>query len=82
MKNLKIILLFFIGANFSFSQITNVDIIKMAKAGLSQEVILGKISTEPPNFKTDIDDLIFLKSNKVADTIINLMVFRQKSYKI
>lgn len=67
--------------NFSFAQITNVDVIKMSKAGLSQDVILSKISTEPPNFKTDIDDLIFLKSNKVADTVINLIVFRQKSFK-
>ena len=69
---------------FSFvkikGQISNEDVIKLSKAGLSEDIILSKISTETPDFNTSIDDLIKLKSNNVADTIINLMVYRQKSY--
>jgi len=80
MKNLLLLcsILISVGA---ISQVTNEDVIKMSKAGLSQDIILGKIATETPDFKTEIDDLIDLKSNNVADTIIKLMVYRQKSYK-
>jgi len=57
--------------------ITNADIIQMQKAGLSEEIILSKISTSTASFNTGTQDLIQLKEAGVSDNVINAMV--QKS---
>jgi len=57
--------------------LTNVDIVQMQKAGLSEEIILSKIATSTTNFNTGTQELIQLKESGVNDTIINAMV--QKS---
>lgn len=57
--------------------LTNADIVQMQKAGLSEEVILSKISTSTTNFNTGTQDLIQLKEVGLNDTVINAMV--QKS---
>jgi hypothetical protein len=57
--------------------LTNVDIVQMQKAGLSEEIILSKIGASTTNFNTGTQDLIQLKEAAVSDNIINAMV--QKS---
>ena len=57
--------------------LTNVDVLQMQKAGLSEEIILSKIGTSTANFNTGTQDLIQLKDAGVTDNIINAMV--QKS---
>jgi hypothetical protein len=57
--------------------LTNVDIVQMQKAGLSEEIILSKIATSTTNFNIGTQELIQLKESGVKDTIINAMV--QKS---
>jgi hypothetical protein len=59
------------------SVLTNADIVQMQKAGLSEEVILSKISTSETSFNTGTQDLIQLKDQGVPDNVINAMV--QKS---
>ena len=57
--------------------LTNADIIRMQKAGLSDEIILSKIATSTTNFDTGTQDLIQLRDAGVKNNIINAMV--QKS---
>ena len=57
--------------------LTNADILKMQKAGLSEEITLSKIAGSPGNFNIGTEDLIRLKEAGVYDSVINAMV--QKS---
>jgi hypothetical protein len=57
--------------------LTNLDILQMQKAGLSEDIILSKISTSTTDFHTGTQDLIQLKESGVSDNVINAMV--QKS---
>jgi hypothetical protein len=57
--------------------LTNADIVRMQKAGLSEEIILSKIGTSTTNFDTGTQDLIQLRDAGVKNNIINAMV--QKS---
>jgi hypothetical protein len=57
--------------------LTNADIVQMQKAGLSEEIILSKITGSPSIFDIGTQDLIRLKEAGVNDNIINAMV--QKS---
>ena len=50
--------------------LTNDAILKMTKAGLSEEIILGSIKAQPGQFSTAPDDLIALKSAGVSDKVI------------
>jgi hypothetical protein len=50
--------------------LTNEAILKMSKAGLSEEIILGTIKAQPGQYSTGPDDLIALKSAGVSDKII------------
>jgi hypothetical protein len=57
--------------------LTNADIVRMQKAGLSEEILLSKIAGSTANFDIGTQDLIRLKEAGVKDNIINAMV--QKS---
>lgn len=57
--------------------LTNADIIRMQKAGLSKEITLSIIASLPANFDIGAQDLIRLKEAGVNDSVINAMV--QKS---
>ena len=63
-------------AALSFSQatLTNDSIIKMVKAGLSEDIVLGSIRSQPGKYSTGADDLIALKSAGVGDKIIAAML--------
>jgi len=52
------------------SAMNNDSVIKMAKAGLGDDVIVGSINELPGNYKTSTDDLIALKSAGVSDKVI------------
>src|SRR5687767_10888722 len=52
----------------------NKDVIKMQKAGLSEETILAAMQKETPDYDTSTDALIDLKSAGVSDKIIQKMI--------
>lgn len=59
---------------FSQATLTNDSIIKMVKAGLSEDIVLGSIRSQPGKYSTGADDLIALKSAGVGDKIIAAML--------
>jgi hypothetical protein len=54
--------------------LTNADIVKMAKAGLSADIILAKIKGSPCRFDTSPDALTKLKEEGVPQTVILAMI--------
>ncbi len=59
--------------------LNNDAIIRMAKAGLSDEIIVSTIKSQPSSFTTGADALIALKSAGVSDKIIAAMVEKAAS---
>ena len=54
---------------------TNADVIAMISLGLSDEVIIEKITSgKANNFDTSVEGLGILKGNKVSDAVIRLMI--------
>lgn len=58
--------------------IDNQSVIKMLKAGLSEEVVIGKIKTSKTGFDLTTDGLITLKENGVNNNVIEAMMQSQK----
>ena len=54
--------------------LTNDAIIKMSKAGLSDDLILQTINTQPVSFSTGTPDLVSLKQAGVSDRVIGAML--------
>ena len=54
--------------------LTNADVVRMAKAGLSADTIIVKIRASRTAFRTDTDSLIELAEAKVPDTVIRTML--------
>jgi hypothetical protein len=52
----------------------NKDVIKMQKAGLSEETILAAMQKEKPEYDTDTDALIELKTAGVSEKLIQTML--------
>ncbi|MGD0870943.1 MAG: hypothetical protein ABSB88_15415 [Bryobacteraceae bacterium] len=59
---------------FSQATLTNDSIIKMVKAGLSEDIVLSSVHSQPGKYSTGADDLIALKSAGVSDKIIAAMM--------
>jgi hypothetical protein len=59
---------------FSQATLTNDSIVKMLKAGLSEDIVLSSIHSQPGKYSTGADDLIALKSAGVSDKIIAAMM--------
>lgn len=73
-------LTFFLAAALLGQATLNNDaIIKMAKAGLGEEIILATIQSQPATFTTGADALIALKSAGVSDKVIAAMVAKAGS---
>jgi hypothetical protein len=53
---------------------TNDEVITLAKAGLSQSIIIGKIRTSKSNFDLSTDSLIKLKQAGISDDIVAAML--------
>jgi hypothetical protein len=56
------------------SALTNDDIIKMAKAGLSESILVTTINSQPGKYSTSVNDLVALKSAGVGDKAIAAMI--------
>jgi hypothetical protein len=56
------------------STMNNDSVIKMAKAGLGDDVIVGSINGQPGSYQTSTDDLIALKAAGVSDKVIGTMI--------
>ena len=54
--------------------LTNDVIVKMAKAGLGDEILLSTIKAQPGHYTTAPDDLIALKGAGVSDKVIAAMI--------
>jgi hypothetical protein len=54
--------------------LTNDSIIRMAKAGLGEEIILSTVKSQPGRYATAPDDLIALKTAGVTDKVIAAMI--------
>ena len=52
----------------------NESVIKMAKAGLGDELIIETINTQPGQYATDADALVALKGAGVSDRVITAMI--------
>jgi hypothetical protein len=57
----------------------NAAVVRMAHAGLSQDVVLTKIAQSQTTFDTSVDALIALKSEGVPDAVIKEMVVKSPS---
>ena len=53
---------------------TNDEVISLAKAGLSQSIIIGKIRTSKSSFDLSTDSLIKLKQEGISDDIVTAML--------
>jgi hypothetical protein len=53
--------------------LTNQDVIRLAKLGLSAEIINAKIAQSPANFDLSVDGLTALAQNKVPNEVIKAM---------
>ena len=59
--------------------LTNDTILKMAKAGLGEEILLSTIKAQPGRYGTTPDDLIALKGAGVSDKVIAAMIEKASS---
>jgi hypothetical protein len=58
------------------AKMSNDSVIKMAKAGLSDDLIVQTIGSQPGQFETDPDSLVALKQAGVSERVITAMVNR------
>ena len=56
------------------AKLSNDSVVRMAKAGLSDELIIQTVNSQPGQFTTDADSLIALKQAGVSDRVITAMV--------
>lgn len=59
--------------------LTNDSIVRMAKAGLGEEIILSTVRSQPGRYATSPDDLIALKAAGVTDKVIAAMIDKMPS---
>ena len=65
---------FLLSLSLLFSALTNADVVKLVKAGLSPETIEAKIAASETNFDTSTDALVALANEGVPDRVIRAMV--------
>lgn len=59
--------------------LTNDSIVKMAKAGLGEEILLSTVNAQPGKYSTAADDLIALKKAGVSDKVIAAMIAKSSA---
>jgi hypothetical protein len=64
-------------AMFAQQWLDNDAILKLVKAGLSEDIILGIVRNRPGNYSTSADDVIKLKNAGVSESIIAAMIQKQ-----
>jgi len=60
------------------AKMTNDSVTRMAKAGLSDDLIVETIATQPGQYTTDADSLVALKQAGVSDRVISAMINRNR----
>jgi hypothetical protein len=76
-KHVKIALLallLFAGTSLAQAVLNNDSVIKMAKGGLGDDVIISMIKSQPGNYTVDPDTLIQLKKAGLSSAVISAMV--------
>lgn len=58
--------------------LTNADVAKMVKAGLSESIVMATIQANPGNYDTSTDGVIKLKKSGVTDSEIKAMLAAQQ----
>jgi hypothetical protein len=56
--------------------LTNDSIVQLVKAGMSEEIVVSMIKTQPTRFDVGVGGVLALHTNGVSDKIINEMVLR------
>jgi hypothetical protein len=56
----------------------NQSVVKMAKAGLGDDLIVETINTQPGHYTTDADSLVVLKDAGVSDRVITAMINKSR----
>ena len=56
----------------------NDSVMKMAKAGLGDDLIIETINTQPGKYVTDADSLVALKGAGVSDRVITAMINKSR----
>ena len=74
MRRLSLIFILITSLLAAQQQLTNEDVLKMAKAGMSDDVLAAMVEKNPGKYATSPDDLIALKSAGVGDRVIAAMV--------
>src|SRR5689334_5896205 len=59
---------------YAQSMLNNDAIVKMVKAGLSEDIVVSTIKAQPGQYATSADDLIALKKAGISDKIISAMI--------
>lgn len=73
-RNIFIVLVLFAGMTLAQTVLNNDSIMKMASAGLGDDVIVATIKSQAGNYKIDPDSLIQLKKAGISEKIIGAMV--------
>lgn len=77
MKRLLCMLLLAVPLFAAAAPMTNDDVIKLLKAGLSEETVLQAIQGAEPRFDTSPDGLVRLKQGGVSDKVIQQVMAKQ-----
>ncbi|MBS1804629.1 MAG: hypothetical protein JST28_14780 [Acidobacteria bacterium] len=61
---------------FAQETLTNDSVIKLLKAGLSEELIVTTINSSPGNYDTSVNSLIALKKAGAGDKVVSAMILK------
>lgn len=75
-KSLAVFLLGFTSLLFAQQSLNNDAVIKLAKAGLTDDVIITTINASPGVYSTSADSLVALKSAGLSDRVISAIVVK------
>jgi len=62
------------------STLNNDAVIKLVKAGLSEDLIISTINSQPGTYDTSTDGLIALKSAGISDKVVNAIISRNSAH--
>jgi hypothetical protein len=76
LRNPKLLFIFLIACALAYAQqvLNNESIVKMVRAGLSDDVIVSMVQSQPGKYAVGPDDLIALKNASVSARVINTLV--------
>ncbi len=75
---LTVTVVLFAGVLSAQSSLTNDDVVKLMKAGMSEEFVVGLIRQQPAQFATDANRLVELKEAGLSERVIGEMTAKTK----